>query len=284
MIIDGHAHVWALDPARYPWQPTFGYVPGRAAEPEQLLPVMDRIGVHHAILVQPSAYGSDHRFMLDTVRAHPDRFLPVGLIDPASSTAAGTAASLVRDAGCVGLRVNLSLDISRAAVQASGSSWEGLHDIGVPVCVRATPAHHMLVKGILARHQHLQLVVDHLELPDPGRLEEAMERLAELAKFEQCSLKIAGLARLSDSPPPYRDAWPLVRAAHAMFGSSRLLWGSDFPSADPDSGYPAAVAAVESMPFLTGRDRDRLLAGTSRELWGLPGTPHVRSDDRQGMD
>lgn len=284
MIIDGHAHVWALDPAKYPWQPTFGYIPRRAAEPEGLLSVMDRLGVHYTILVQPSAYGSDHRFMLDTVRAHPDRFLPVGLIDPACSTAAGTGASLVQDAGCVGLRVNLSLDIRKAAVQANESNWGKLHDIGVPVCVRATPVHHTLVKGILARNQNLRLVVDHLELPSPGRLEEAMERLAELAKFEQCWLKIAGLARLSASPPPYRDAWPLVRAAHATFGPSRLLWGSDFPEADPDTGYPAAVQAVESMPFFTGRDRDRLLAGTSRELWGSPETARVGSHERQGKD
>jgi predicted TIM-barrel fold metal-dependent hydrolase len=269
-IVDGHAHVWALDPDAYPWQPTFGYVPTEPAPPDALLAVMDRLGVTHAILVQPSVYGSDHRFLLDTVRDHPDRFLAIGLVDPADMTVDVTPASLVSDGGCVGLRVNLSLNPRRAASQADESRWAELEGVGVPICVRATPAHHDLVKGLLSRHPRLRLVVDHLGLPDPGSPAPTIARLTELARFEHCWLKIADLRRLSSMTVPHRDVWWVVRAALRLFGSSRLLWGSDFPNADADGGYSAAVRTIESMPFLDAADRDRLMAGTSRELWGFP--------------
>jgi L-fuconolactonase len=264
-IIDAHAHVWAHNPAAYPWQPTFGYIPTVPAPPDALLSVMARTGVAHAVLVQPSAYGPDHRFLFDTVRDHPDRFLPIGLVDPTDSSLVAAATALVGD-GCVGLRVNLSRDLRRAAIQADESRWAELEGIGVPICLRATPAHHHLVKRVLTRHPGLRLVVDHLGLPDPGRPVATIARLTELAAFDHCFLKVAGLSRLSDSTPPRRDVQSVVRAAIRLFGSSRLLWGSDFPNAD----YPAAVRTLESMSFINAADRDRLMAGTSRELWGLP--------------
>jgi predicted TIM-barrel fold metal-dependent hydrolase len=270
MIVDGHAHVWTLDTATYPWQPTFGFVPTEEASPADLLTVMDRHAVGHALLVQPSAYGRDHRFLLDTVRTHADRFLAIGLVDPSYLDDPADAVALVRDGRCVGLRVNLSLDLELAAAQATGPGWAAIEELGAPVCIRATPAHHDLVTGILGRHRSLPLVVDHLGLPGLDRLAEAAERLAELARYEQCLLKVAGLARLSRSSPPYQEIWPVVRAALRSFGSSRLLWGSDFPATDGADGYAASIEAIESMPFVTSTDRDRLMWETSRALWGVP--------------
>jgi L-fuconolactonase len=270
MIVDGHAHVWALDPATYPWQPTFGFVPTEAATPDELQAAMDRHGVGHAVLVQPSAYGPDHRFLLETVRRQPGRFLAIGLVDPSDPADTAAATSLVREKSCVGLRVNLALDLRRAAEQADGAGWAGLDALGAPICLRATPAHHELAKAILGRHRGIRVVIDHMGLPEPDRLAEAAGRLAELAAFEHCWLKVAGLARFSRSGPPYRDTWPVVRAALRSFGSSRLTWGSDFPSGDGAAGYRAAIEAIESMPFFSASDRQRLLSGTAHDLWGLP--------------
>lgn len=263
--VDSHAHVWSLDPNAYPWQPTFGYVPTAPATPDALLASMDACGVAHAILVQPSVYDSDHRFLLKTVREHADRFLPIGLVDPADPAAIEDAGSLV-EAGCVGLRVNLSSDSRRAARQAHAPAWAALSNVGVPICLRAAPAHHELVLEILRRHERTRFIVDHLGLPEPAAPAAAVRRLGELAGLEHCWLKIAGLAQLSTCAPPHRDVWPLVRAAIRLFGVSRLIWGSDFPNAD----YRASVHLIGCMPFMTGAERHQLMAETPSELWGLP--------------
>lgn len=270
MIADAHAHVWTLDVERYPWQPTFGLVPTAEASPDDLLGVMDRQGVAHAILVQPSAYGADHTFMLDTVRRHPGRFLAVGLVDPGDANDTAARLALVRSGGCVGLRVNLPLDPARAAALAAASGWSALETADIPICLRATPAHQVLVRRILAAHPSLRVVVDHVGLPELGQPDEAMARLAELAAFDNCLLKIAGLARFSALASPYADTWPVVRAGLQLFGASRLVWGSDYPAAEASSGYPSAINAIEAMPFLTSDDRHRLTWRTARELWGVP--------------
>lgn len=275
LVVDGHAHVWMLDGDEYPWRPAFGYVPDAEAAPEALLAEMDRCGVTRTVLVQPSVYGPDHRFLLDTVRRHPNRFVPVGLVDPVEPELADLAVSLVREDGCAGLRVNLSLDVGRAATQAGAPGWADLEGLGVPICLRAAPAHHELVVQILSRHPGVRLVVDHLGLPDPKATELAIAQLRELARFPNCLLKVAGLARLSGAEPPYRDLWPVVQAALESFGAERMLWGSDFPLGQSDGAYPAAIEAIRGMPFVNQADRHSLLAGTSSEVW-----PQVSSEPR----
>ncbi len=269
-VVDSHAHVWALDPEKYPWQPTMGYTPSGPAEPVTLLAAMDGAGVGHAVLVQPSVYGTDHRLMLETVQAYPDRFLPIGLVDPADPGGGTAAAALVKEARCVGLRVNLSLDPERAAVQADAQGWAQLEALAVPICLRATPAHHQLVKTILTRHRGTRFVVDHLGLPETGQPAATTARLTELSGFDNCWLKIAGLSRFSTSAAPYPDVLPVLQAALDVFGPSRMLWGSDFPFVDPDIGYEAPIRAIESIPALRPADVDRLLGGTAHELWGAP--------------
>jgi L-fuconolactonase len=258
-IVDSHAHVWALD--AYPWQPSFGIVPTAPALPADLLQQMDRCGVGHALLVQPSAYGPDHRFLFDTVRAHPDRFLPIGLVDPAVPAEVDAVPALL-GAGCVGLRINLSLDLERAAAQAQAPGWAELDAAEVPICLRAVPAHLELVTAILARHPELSFVVDHLGLPEPGRPPAATAAIRQLAAFPSCMLKVAGRDRLG----PHREARPIVEAALRMFGPARLVWGSDWPG----SHYSNSLNLIDSMPFMTSAERHQVLADTSCKLWGVP--------------
>jgi L-fuconolactonase len=270
VLVDGHAHIWLVRPELYPWQPTFGYVPDTDAPVELLLSAMDRAGVAHAILVQPSAYGPDHRLLLETVRAYSQRFLAIGLARPEDPMAGQEAERLVRDDGCVGLRVNLSLDAAQANAQAEGSFWDALETLGVPVCVRATPAHRELLATLVARYPHIRVVIDHLGLPDRNDLVGAAAWLELMAAHPNCYLKVAGLARLSVMGPPHRDLWSLLRMSMQWFGADRMLWGSDFPAVATPDRYLAEAEGVMSLPFIRSPERELLLSGTSRSLWGSP--------------
>jgi L-fuconolactonase len=230
---------------------------------------MDEHGVAHTLLVQASAYGSDHRFLLAAVGEHPARFSAIGLIDPQEPGSTELAASLIA-AGCLGFRVNLALDLGIAERQTEAETWRQLAALGVPICLRSTPSHQEHVKRIVARHPDTQFVVDHLVLPEPGSGNEAVERFRELARFDNCLLKLAGVWRASAVGPPFEDAWPILSAALELFGSSRLVWGSDYPAVHPDDGYPAAIAAMQALPFLNGDDLARVMADTARAVWNLP--------------
>jgi L-fuconolactonase len=268
-IVDSHSHVWTLDTAEFPWRPTFGIIPTEPALPDELLAAMDQHGVEHTLLVQPSAYGSDHRFVLAAVRESPTRFSPIGLVEPRDPETAELGATLIA-AGCVGFRVNLSLDLGIAEQQARAETWMQLSSLGVPICLRATPAHQAQVTRIVAALPDTRFVVDHLGLPESGTANEAVERLSELARFDNCLLKLAGIWRASAVAPPYEDAWPILSAALDLFGASRLVWGSDYPAVRPDRGYLEAIDAIRSLPFVDAEDLARVMGGTARSCWNLP--------------
>src|SRR5712671_4634375 len=77
---DCHVHLFGpFD--RYPLDRDRLYTPDPALTPD-LLAMLDGAGVARAVLVQPSAYGTDNRCMLDAMAAHPDRFRGVVVVDP----------------------------------------------------------------------------------------------------------------------------------------------------------------------------------------------------------
>src|SRR4051812_35043937 len=82
LVVDAHLHVWSLDAARYPFAPDAPYVPEIPGDTEMLLRLMARSGVDRAVIIQPSCYGYDHRYVTETVRAHPGRFAAACLVDP----------------------------------------------------------------------------------------------------------------------------------------------------------------------------------------------------------
>jgi L-fuconolactonase len=270
VIVDAHAHVWSSDPARYPWHPTFGYVPGTPATPRALLARMDALGVQIALLVQPSVYGDDHRFLLDTIAAHPGRFMPIGQVDPSEPASVANGRDLVAGAGVVGLRVIFARDVRQAAGQATAPGWGELVTLGVPICLRVMPEHHHLAIALLRAYPTVAFVIDHLGLPDRPGAPEAAARLAELARFANCYLKLAGLARLRGDTEPPSAVWPLVRAAVDSFGSSRLVWGSDFPGVGERDALDTAIADLAAVPSLSPADRQTVMGRTAVQLWALP--------------
>lgn len=101
-IIDCHLHVIG-DGKDFPYAANRAYDPPYAPL-EQLLSLHERLGVSHAVLVQVSVYGTDNGLLLDTLWRYPARFRGVAVTGP--SPRDGELAVL-RDAGVVGLRLNL---------------------------------------------------------------------------------------------------------------------------------------------------------------------------------
>ncbi len=84
-------HVWSQDFTRYPVSPP---EPGLRpitdeGSTEFYLQEMKQHGIDLAVLVQPRQYGWDNRYIADSVRRFPQRFVGHGLIDPHDPNNAG---------------------------------------------------------------------------------------------------------------------------------------------------------------------------------------------------
>lgn len=246
--IDSHAHVFVrslrLASRRR-------HAPDYDATLAEYLALLDAHGVSHAVLVQPSFLGSDNSFMLDAIRAQPQRLRGVAVIEPdADDDELGALA----DGGIVGIRLNL---IGLPIPDYTGGAWQRLFErvraldwhveLHCELCRLAGAAQAVLDAGC-------KLVVDHFGRPDAAD-NEGVVWLLNCAQGGRTWVKLSAA---------YRN-WPEARgpaacqAAQALlrsFGAARLVWGSDWPHTQHRgvANYAAARAALADwVPDATAR-------------------------------
>jgi hypothetical protein len=166
MIVDSHLHVWSSDPIAYPWQPLLAHVPPPtyAAPVERLLADMARAEVDKAILVQPSVYGRDHSYLIDSLKAAPDRFIGVGLVDLRSTTPREDFLDLIAKGLGGGLRLNTILrgDVTRLAGPDYQSLFDTAEEMGVSVAFQMDIEQAPVIARLAVQHRSLPLIVDYL--------------------------------------------------------------------------------------------------------------------------
>ena len=269
MIIDAHLHVWSLDAEKYPWNPIGGYIPEKSASVEEYKRQMDDAGVDKAVLVQPTPYGWDNSYLMDARRQDRDRFRAVVLVDPSAEDSAEKLSGLI-EAEADGLRINLHLLAEGYAEKES--FWNLLQaaaDVGIPVCFQLTPDHFNLVQVAAERFPQTKFVLDHLAKPFTGSSATTplFAQFLGLAKFKNVYVKLSGLNYYSIQPYPYKDTWPLLKAACKRFTAERCMWGSDFPFVNHHWSYTGFLETMQYDLEFTQNQLSWILAGTAASLW-----------------
>lgn len=138
MIIDFHTHIWRFNDASVARDPSEG-------SPEALLQAMDRAGVDKAVIV-PKVYIAsyapvpillDNDYMIESVRANPDRLIGFVEVNPRSPDAVETVRRYL-SAGLSGMKL---IPISHSYMMSNHRLLDPLFEVcaefGVPVFVRA---------------------------------------------------------------------------------------------------------------------------------------------------
>lgn len=219
--VDTHAHVFRrglklADVRRY--APDYGVFV------EDYLRELDAHGISHGVLVQPSFLGADNSFMVDALRAHPQRLRGIAVIDPGVSAA---ELDELAESGAVGIRLNL---VGGAAIPDFGSDpWPALlRNLGErawQVEVHREARDLAKIVGPLL-DAGVDVVVDHMGRPDAtlGVDDHGFRYLLSMGPTQRVWVKLSGAYRSSDEIAA--AAAPLLRGA---FGPERLVWGSDWP-------------------------------------------------------
>jgi predicted TIM-barrel fold metal-dependent hydrolase len=275
-IVDTHTHAISPDTGRYPLAPVGGHQSDwsakRPVDYAGLLGQMDAAGIARAVVVQASTvYGNDNSYVVEAVRAHPDRFRGVFSID----VLAPDAVSQLRrwlDAGLDGLRLFTTgstmpgqadwLDDERAF-----PVWDYAQQHGVSICLQMTAGGIPALTRMLGLFPRSRVLLDHLARPDlaGGPPYEAAAGLFGLAAYDGVYLKltnrtIAEAARGASTPAAF---FPRVIDA---FGARRIAWGSNFPAAE------GALATLldEARAALAGvseQDRAWIFGDTARAIY-----------------
>jgi predicted TIM-barrel fold metal-dependent hydrolase len=268
LAIDTHAHVFARD---LPLTSDRRYAPAYDATLADYLGMLDRNGMSHGVLVQPSFLGMDNTYMLEALRREPRRLRGIAVVAP--ETAPDELRRLDR-AGIVGLRLNLigqpdpdltSETWQRHLAQVAVLGWQ----IEVHAEARRLP---LLLKPLL--RAEVSVVVDHFGRPDPrlGTEDPGFRDLLTLGATRRVWVKLSAAYRNGTDGAGERTARAAVPLLRDAFGLDRLVWGSDWPHTQFEKVIsPAATRHALDTWLPDPAERRIVLADTPARLFRLSG-------------
>ena len=226
---DTHFHVFGpLD--RYPVASRSRYEPPYAPL-EEYLKLAKKLGIERFVFVQPSAYGTDNTYMLESMArvSAPCR----GIVDIDENAPDALIESLHAQ-GARGVRINTSpiapYDATRAQTLAprvktlekrlKGLGWI-LEFLGP-----GWLTHAMMP---LMRELEMDYILCHIGmfLASEGPAQPGFREMIKLAEDGRCWLKLTAPYRFARAPD-FEGAAPMVQAlVNAV--PNRLIWGSDHP-------------------------------------------------------
>jgi len=270
VIVDAHHHFWDPNRHAYPWLGDQPAAIRRPFGPDDLrLELVDN-GVDKTILVQTISSVDETRELLETAAATDFIAGVVGWVDLASAGVAGEIASLVSDL-LVGIRHQvhdepdpswlLREEVQRgiAAVGEAGLVYDLL------VRTRELPAALETVR----RHPDVSFVIDHAAKPRIGSASWDRDWEHALALFSDrpnVTCKLSGLVTEADwkSWTP-EQLEPYVRRVVEWFGSTRCMFGSDWPVCLLAASY---AQVMDSLQQIVGLD-DAIFGDTASRVYGL---------------
>ena len=240
-MIDSHQHFWRIDRGDYGWL-TRALAPiYRDFGPDDLAPLLARHRIARTILVQAAPTVAETAFLLSLAARTPFVAGVVGWVDFASPDAPRAIATLARDPLLVGLRpmVQDIADDDWLAGAALAPAFAAMIEHRLVFDALVLPKHLPPLCAVLERHPALAVVVDHAAKPAlRERSLGAWQRdLARVASHRQVTCKLSGLLTEAPVGAGRETIGPVIDALVGMFGTSRLLWGSDWPVVELAGGY-----------------------------------------------
>jgi L-fuconolactonase len=233
-MIDAHHHLWHYHPAEYPWIPAHSALARDylAADLEQTCREAD---IEATVVVQARQTLEETAWLLELAGKSPLIRGVVGWLPLATPQCESALESF---AG------NPRLKGARHVLQDEADDWFDLpaFDHGLSRLAKAGLRYDLLIResqiplatGLVDRHPDLPFILDHIAKPTihRGRISPTWRAgMAELARRPQVvAVKLSGLVtECADLPPDEATLHAYLHETLDLFGSSRVLFGSDWP-------------------------------------------------------
>lgn len=275
MRIDGHQHFWSLQRDDYGWLTPDLVLLYRDFGPEDLQPLLDQAGVDHTVLVQAAATTDETRYLLGIAEHHSMIAGVVGWVDMDSPANAIEALDeFRRHPSFVGVRPMIQdiedpawidrpeLEVVLEALVQSKVCFDAL--------VRSEHLPYLL--NCLTRHPELRVVIDHGAKPDiaSGEWQPWADGISMIANQTSAYCKLSGLITEASDTQTYDDVMRYLDHLLEVFGSKRLIWGSDWPvlnlAGDYKGWHDASTARLDA---LSEPDQDDILGRNAIDFYNL---------------
>ncbi|MFD0619598.1 amidohydrolase family protein [Paenibacillus sp. GCM10027629] len=276
MIIDAHQHYWQLQRGDYGWlTPDTGPVLYQDYMPEQLNLELQQRGVMGTIVVQAAPTIEETEFLLDLCEQEETLLGVVGWLDVNGSDFEQHYLRFRTKQHFVGIRPTFP-----AAPDGDWSRYPQLlrnlallAEDGFPVDLLIRPADLPAMAKLVKNVPKLKAVINHLAVPDikNNQMEPWATGLEAIARFEHVTCKLSGLATGSGGRRQAPEVAPYVKHAIDVFGTERLMFGSDWPVCLQAGSFTDMLGMVgAALPFdMTEAQIEAIFGGNAVRTYRL---------------
>ena len=275
MRIDAHQHFWDIHRFQYPWMPPGESPLRRNYVPQDLEPILKRNRFEGSVVVQANTIIEETLWLLELALEHEFVRGIVGWVDLTDPRVGTTLDKFQRHAKFKGVRhlVHDEPDVNwllRADVIA------GLRELArreIPYDLLLRPQHLKIVLGVAEKVPGLRMVVDHIAKPPiaTGGMDDWAEDMATVAKIPNVYCKLSGMITEAD-PRGWKAEHLRPYVAHVLnvFGTERLMFGSDWPVCTLAGSWKEVLAAfTQAIGPQPIEVREKLLGGTAEKFYLL---------------
>jgi L-fuconolactonase len=278
VIVDAHHHVWDPAIAQYPWLTDELAVIRRAFTPADLAPELDAAQVEATILVQTRSSADETREFMEIASGTLFIRGVVGWVDSTGPSVGDVIAALQAAPGggqLVGIRHQvhdepdpdwlLRDDVARG-IRAAGAT-------GLAYDLLIRPRELPAALALARRMPDVRFVIDHLAKPPiaSGDLEPWRTLIAGFEELEHVACKVSGMViEAAWTSWTSADLQPYVDHALDVFGSGRLMFGSDWPVCLLAASYQQVVETTRTiLERLSGAERAAIFGENAVRIYRI---------------
>jgi L-fuconolactonase len=250
MRIDAHQHFWKYNPERDSWITDDMAVIQRDFLPEDLFSLLQRNGIDGCITVQSVQSEEENTFQLLHAEQHDFIKGVVGWVDLQSHAVEDRLAHYSGFKKLKGFRHVLQGEQNRALMlePAFKRGISLLHQYGFSYDALVLPDQLKYLKELVSSFPNQRFVIDHLAKPPikSKEIDQWKTDMKKVASHENVYCKISGMVTEADwKNHEQKDFIPYIDAVVALFGTKRIMYGSDWPVCLVAASYEKTLGIVK---------------------------------------
>lgn len=234
MRIDSHQHFWIYDSVRDAWITDDMKVIQRSFLPSDLQPLLQANGVDGCIAVQADQSENETNFLLQLAAENDFIKAVVGWIDFRAENLEERLKHFSKFKKLKGFRHILQgeSDVAFMLREDFCKGISKLQQYGFTYDILIDPRHLANTLPFVERFPQQAFVIDHLAKPliAQGEINEWKTAMAAIAKHSNVYCKLSGMVTEANWKQwKYEDFVPYLDAMVELFGTDRLMFGTDWP-------------------------------------------------------
>jgi len=266
MKIDSHQHFWKFDPVRDSWINEEMAVIQRDFLPDDLKPVLDRNGIDGCVVVQADQSEAENGFLLGNANDYEFIKGVVGWVDLRSPDVESRLEYYSRFNKMKGFRHVLQGEADRALMltPAFMKGIKALMKLDFTYDILIYPDQLKFVADFVKVFPDQKFVIDHIAKPyiKDKKIDDWAEDLKALHGLENLYCKVSGMVTEADwNGWKPGDFTPYLDVVLEIFGTKKLMFGSDWPVCNVAGGYDQVVSISQNFA-------EQLSANEQADFWG----------------